>query len=111
MRRAVTLLAVASTLVAVIALSACASTGTPSTTPASTALEANATVTRDIDGDTIAVHVGGHDEHVRLIGIDTPETVSPTKPVMCFGKEASNETARLLPPGTAIRLVRDAEAR
>jgi micrococcal nuclease len=30
---------------------------------------------------------------------------------MCFGKEASEETKRLLPPGTGVRLVRDVEAR
>jgi micrococcal nuclease len=79
--------------------------------PPSTVLAANATVERSVDGDTIAVRVQDRDEHVRLIGIDTPETVSPTKPVMCFGKEASHKTAGLLPPGTPVRLVRDIEAR
>jgi micrococcal nuclease len=103
MRRAVAALAA-------IALSGCGAPGRPSPS-ASTAIAANATVTRTVDGDTIAVHVDGRDEHVRLIGIDTPETVSPTKPVMCFGKEASEETAHLLPPATAVRLVRDVEAR
>ena len=43
--------------------------------PPSTVLAANATVERSVDGDTIAVRVHGRDEHVRLIGIDTPETV------------------------------------
>jgi micrococcal nuclease len=72
---------------------------------------ANAVVVSVTDGDTIVVRVGGRDEHVRLIGIDTPETVAPTKPVMCFGKEASHETAALLPPETPVQLVRDVEAR
>ena len=103
MRRAVAALAA-------LVLSACGGPGR-SSTPSSTAVAANATVTRVVDGDTIAVHVEGRDEHVRLIGIDTPETVSPTKPVMCFGKEASEQTTRLLPPGSPIRLVRDVEAR
>jgi micrococcal nuclease len=57
------------------------------------------------------VQLGGRDERVRLIGIDTPETVDPRKPVQCFGKEASNRTKALLPKGTAIRLERDVEAR
>jgi micrococcal nuclease len=99
----------AAAVVSAILLSACAD-GRPSSAPP-TVVPANATIERVVDGDTIAVRVGGSDERVRLIGIDTPETVSPTKPVMCFGKEASEETARLLPPGTAVRLVRDTEAR
>ena len=52
---------------------------------------------RVVDGDTIVVHLGGRDERVRLIGIDTPETVDPRKPVQCFGKEASAHTHDLLP--------------
>jgi micrococcal nuclease len=68
-------------------------------------------VVRVVDGDTIVVHLAGGDEKVRLIGIDTPETVDPRKPVQCFGREASNRTKELLPPGTAVRLERDVEAR
>ena len=75
------------------------------------AIEPNATVEQVIDGDTVVARVQGRDEHVRLIGIDTPETVAPNKPVMCFGPEASAETHRLLPDGTKVRLVRDTEAR
>jgi micrococcal nuclease len=74
-------------------------------------LEPNATVVHVVDGDTVVARVDGHDEHVRLIGIDTPETVDPDRPVMCFGPEASAETHRLLPDGTKVRLVRDVEAR
>jgi micrococcal nuclease len=68
-------------------------------------------VKRVVDGDTIIVHVGGRDERVRLIGIDTPETVDPRKPVQCFGKEASEHTKALLPAGTVVRLERDVETR
>lgn len=64
-----------------------------------------------VDGDTIVVRVGGHREHVRLLGIDTPETVDPRKPVACFGPQASAATKHLLTPGTAVRLERDTEAR
>jgi micrococcal nuclease len=71
----------------------------------------NATVEEVIDGDTVVARVQGRDEHVRLIGIDTPETVDANRPVMCFGPEASAETHRLLPDGTPVRLVRDVEAR
>ena len=71
----------------------------------------NGTVVQVIDGDTVVARVDGRDEHVRLIGIDTPETVDPKRPVMCFGPEASAETHQLLPAGTPVRLVRDIEAR
>ena len=67
-------------------------------------------VTRITDGDTIHVDIGG-DETVRLIGIDTPESVDPRSPVECFGKEASAHLAELIPVGTDVRLVRDVEAR
>lgn len=53
-------------------------------------------VVRVIDGDTIDVSIDGKTERVRLIGIDTPETVDPRKPVQCFGKEASTKLHALL---------------
>jgi micrococcal nuclease len=49
-----------------------------------------AQVKRVVDGDTVEVTVNGERKKVRLIGIDTPETVDPRKEVECFGKEASN---------------------
>lgn len=70
-----------------------------------------AVVVRAVDGDTIDVHVGGHPERVRLLGIDTPETVKPDTPVQCWGPEASARAKHLLPPGTRVLLVRDQEAR
>jgi micrococcal nuclease len=70
-----------------------------------------ATVARVVDGDTVVVRLGHRDERVRLIGIDTPESVKPGTPVQCFAVEAANRTKQLLPPGTAVRLERDAELR
>ncbi|MBN1574511.1 MAG: thermonuclease family protein, partial [Deltaproteobacteria bacterium] len=55
--------------------------------------EAIRTCTRVIDGDTIVLDGG---ERVRLIGVDTPETVHPTKPVQKFGVEASDFTKWLV---------------
>jgi micrococcal nuclease len=52
--------------------------------------------TRVIDGDTIEIIWNGKKEKVRLIGIDTPETVHPQKPVEYFGKEASAFTKRMV---------------
>lgn len=68
-------------------------------------------VVRIVDGDTMRIRIGGVEEPVRLIGIDTPESVDPRSPVECFGIEASSHLKSLAPPGTAVRLVRDVEAR
>src|SRR4051812_46055646 len=76
-----------------------------------TATDGKATVVRVIDGDTIVVHIAGRDENIRLVGIDTPETHKPDTPVECFGPEAAARMADLLPAHTAVRLVRDVEAR
>ena len=57
----------------------------------------DATVVRVIDGDTIRVpRVQGKEYIVRLIGVDTPETVHPTKTVQHFGAEASAYTKAAL---------------
>jgi micrococcal nuclease len=64
-----------------------------------------------IDGDTVDVELAGRTERVRLLGIDTPETVDPDRPVGCHGPEASALTHSLLPDGTTVRLERDTEAR
>ena len=60
-------------------------------------------VTRVIDGDTLVLDGG---ERVRLIGVDTPETVHPQKPVEYFGKEASEFTRRAA-EGRRVRLEYD----
>jgi micrococcal nuclease len=75
-----------------------------------TPTEAVATVTRVVDGDTIEARIGGKVEDVRLIGVDTPETVKPGTPVQCFGPRASHFTKRLL-EGRTVRLVVGVERR
>jgi len=64
-------------------------------------------VKRVIDGDTIELDNG---ERVRLIGIDTPETVHPTKSVQYFGKEASNFTKNLV-EGKLVKIEYDVQKR
>ena len=71
----------------------------------------NAVVERVVDGDTIVATIGGRSETVRLIGVDAPESVAPTRPVQCYGKEASGFLDAVLPAGTEITLLRDVEAR
>jgi micrococcal nuclease len=70
-----------------------------------------AVVTKQVDGDTVRVTINGEDESVRFIGIDTPETHGRNGLIECFGAEAAGHTAALIPVGTTVRLVRDAEAR
>ncbi|MFN2489549.1 MAG: thermonuclease family protein [Actinomycetota bacterium] len=80
-----------------------------------------ATVTRVVDGDTIEVRITaraegagagaadvGRSYDVRLIGIDTPESVKPDSPVECFGREASAATEALV-DGAEVLLVKDVE--
>ena len=67
-------------------------------------------VTRAVDGDTIEVQLGGEEEDVRYIGVDTPETVKPGEPVQCFGPQASHFNHGLV-EGERVRLVFDAERR
>jgi micrococcal nuclease len=82
-----------------------------------------AVVTRAVDGDTIEVEVRARIEGpgageaavgqtyvVRLLGIDTPESVSPRDPVECFGREASAATSALV-AGERVVLVKDVEER
>ncbi len=70
-----------------------------------------AVVDHVVDGDTVVVELNGRRETLRLIGVDTPETVDPDTPPECFGPEASDHTKALLPAGTEVRLTRDVEAR
>ena len=75
----------------------------------STPYAAEPTVIETVDGDTIDVRIGYKRQRIRLLGIDTPETKDPRKPVQCFGREASKRTDELLPPGTIVRLEHDIE--
>ncbi|MGG1660219.1 thermonuclease family protein [Brevibacillus sp. NRS-1366] len=69
-------------------LGACSASGQPQANG-----EMEATVKRVVDGDTFELATG---EKVRMIGMDTPETVKPNHPVDPYGKEASNFTKELL---------------
>ena len=68
-----------------------------------------ATVIRVVDGDTIHVLLNNNDITIRMIGIDTPETVDPRKPVQCFGKEASNHARQLLDGATVYLEIDDSQ--
>lgn len=63
-------------------------------------------VKKVVDGDTIQVEIKGESKTIRFIGINTPETVDPRRPVQCFGVEASNETKKLL-EGKKVILEKD----
>ena len=65
-----------------------------------------AQVTRVVDGDTVKVSLDGKTQTIRLLGVNTPETVDPRKTVQCFGKEASNFTKSQL-TGQTIYLETD----
>ncbi len=92
-----------------LVLGACRSGGGA---PPTGADAASAEVVEVIDGDTLDVRTAaGRVERVRLVGIDTPESVAPDRPVECHGPEASAALGALLPPGTPVRLERDVEAR
>ncbi|MDW3219216.1 MAG: thermonuclease family protein [Acidimicrobiales bacterium] len=84
---------------------------TPATVPDQTSLAPNATVERVVDGDTIVADIDGRSERVRLLGIDTPESVAENRPDQCYGEEASDYLKALLPEGAAITLILDEEAR
>lgn len=67
---------------------------------------ATAQVVKVVDGDTVDVSIDGRTERLRLIGIDTPETVDPREPVQCFGREASAKAHELL-DGQMVQLEAD----
>jgi micrococcal nuclease len=69
-----------------------------------------AKVQRVSDGDTFVATVKGRRERVRVIGVDTPESVAPNRPDEPFGEEASAFAKRYL-DGETVRLAGDAEPR
>jgi micrococcal nuclease len=84
---------------------------------------ARARVIRVVDGDTVVVEVLelmegpgagspplGEEVRVRLVGIDTPESVKPNSPVECFGREAAAAAEALLEDQEVV-LVKDVEER
>lgn len=62
-------------------------------------------INRVVDGDTINVKfANGETESVRLLLIDTPESVHPNKPVQPFGEEASEFAKEVLQEGDVVTL-------
>jgi micrococcal nuclease len=53
-------------------------------------------VVRVVDGDTFIASVDGKDTRIRLIGVDTPESVHPNKEVEHYGLEASDFLKEIL---------------
>ncbi len=96
--------------VVVVAILAAASLGGWRLGQARRAATAEWTVVDVVDGDTIDVARGDDTDTIRLLGIDTPETHHPTKPVECFGPEASAFTDEQL-RGRSVRLEADIEGR
>lgn len=84
--------------------------GTPSNPVAATGSRFAARVIRTVDGDTVHVQTARGPDVVRLLGVNTPETHHPTKPVECFGPEASAFTERRL-TGRSVELELDVEHR
>ncbi|MGB5953618.1 MAG: thermonuclease family protein [Ornithinimicrobium sp.] len=66
-------------------------------------------VERVVDGDTIDVLRDGEAIRVRLLNIDTPESVDPNRPQECLGEEASAYLSQLLPAGSEVELQYDEE--
>jgi len=65
-------------------------------------VESEVLVSEVIDGDTVRLSDG---DVVRILGIDTPETKDPRKPVQCFGQEASTKMTELTEGKKVILLV------
>ena len=78
--------------------------------PAGPPATETARVAAVVDGDTLDVTRAGRPERVRLLGVDTPETVDPHRPVGCYGPEASAFTHRRL-LGRSVRLTFDRQRR
>lgn len=81
-------------------------TPAPAVGSAPTGATQQARVVRVVDGDTIRVEIDGQEFPLRYIGIDTPETVHPSKPVEWMGKEASDANRGLV-EGQMVVLEKD----
>lgn len=86
-------------------------TSTPTPAPTATPSEPRSQsglyqVTNVVDGDTIKIDRDGQITTLRLIGMDTPETKDPRKPVQCFGQAASDRAHTLL-DGQRVRIAED----
>jgi micrococcal nuclease len=102
---------VITTFALLIGLASCSNSSSPTRSQTNAVKIANVEIVKVVDGDTVDIDLDGHTERVRLIGVNTPETKHPTKPIECFGTEASAYLTQLLPKGTTVRIERDVEAR
>jgi micrococcal nuclease len=68
------------------------------------------TLDRVVDGDTLVVFIDGESERVRLIGVDSPESVKENTPVECFGNESADYLEKLLSDNENIFLEYDEAA-
>ncbi len=76
-----------------------------------TVVTTNATIVHVVDGDTFDADLDGVGKvRIRMLGVNTPETVDPRKAVECFGKDASSFSKSVLIEGARIRLDEDAQA-
>lgn len=66
-------------------------------------------VDRVVDGDTVIIDIDGEQVRVRMLNIDTPESVTPDQPIECLGPEASAFTRAILPEGENVTLQFDVE--
>jgi len=66
-----------------------------------------AELVRVVDGDTVVVNLAGKEEKIRIIGINTPESVKPHSPVECFGKEAAEHITELLSQKKVLKIETD----
>ncbi|MCT1608045.1 thermonuclease family protein [Nesterenkonia massiliensis] len=71
----------------------------------------SAEVVSIVDGDTLVVDIDGTQERVRLLNIDTPESVHPHQPVECLGPESTQRMQELVSPGEELRLEFDEDLR
>lgn len=76
-------------------------------TPVVYAQSATGVIMRVVDGDTVDIWVNNELQRVRIIGLDTPETVDPRKKIQCFGKEAFARAKELMPAGSEVILELD----
>ena len=72
----------------------------------SSVTSSSSAVLKVVDGDTLDVNIDGVKTKIRVIGINTPETVDPRKSVECFGKEASDKAKSIL-TGQSVALKND----
>lgn len=98
-------------MVCIASLASGVVTGCNAPPPPTSSDAGRARVVEIIDGDTVVLDFHGESETTRLLGIDTPETHHPSRPVECFGAEAAARLAELVPVGSEVRVERDVEGR